>query len=95
MAPVDQHRCVPGGCIVGKGNLTSIQHLKSDLGEMVSLLQLFPHRYSFLAAPGLGASNIRCLTPKIDACYTLYKKLFMAANRIGASIAVARSAVNK
>ena len=95
MAPVDQHRCVPGGCIIGKGNLTSVQHLKSDRGETISLLQLFPHRYSFLAAPGLGASNIRCLTPKIDACCNLYKKLFMAANRIGASIAVARSAVNR
>ena len=95
MAPVEQHRCVPGGCIVGKGNLTSVQNLKSDLGETVSLLQLFAHRYSFLAAPGLGASNILCLTPKIDARCNLYKKLFMAVNRIGASIAVARCAVNK
>ena len=95
MAPVDQHRRVPGGCIVGKGNLTSVQHLKSDLGETVSLLQLFAHCYSFLAAPGLGAPKILCLTPKIDACCNLYRKLFMVASRIGASIAVARSAVNK
>jgi len=94
MAPVEQHRCVPGGCIVGKGNLTSVQNLKSDSGEMVSLLQLFAHRYSFLAA---WPRCVQYTMPdsKIDACCNLYKKLFMAANRIGASIAVARCAVNK
>lgn len=52
MAPVEQQRCVPSGCVIGKGELAPVQHLESDLGETVSLLQLFAHCYSFFGRAG-------------------------------------------
>jgi hypothetical protein len=54
MAPVEQQRCIPGGCVVRQSDLAAVQQLQGNLGETVSLLQFLAHFHSLIsAAPGL------------------------------------------
>ncbi len=93
MSPVEQQRCIPGGCVVGEGDRSPVQQLQSNLGETLPGLQFFGHCYSlYLATWGLEIRAKYTMPDAEKGC--VIKGLVEGVGRIGASIDAAARPVN-